>query len=267
MVNEKMIRASPLPHNATTANNDVNRLKCNRALPCDTCVKRGKDSICQYAANADRNEKREVKTKSVNERLKSVEDLISSLARNGTSSAFQTVNPPQEDTSMTDDAELIFASHPSVNTVKTTDNKLLGGDKATYLDSSHWTSLLEDIREIREQLSPSNFDEQSSTVHSVSAGAEWTPKEVVGDEIDLVFGQNEGLDFQEILQSMPSRQVCDMLVSQYFRPRDAILRKTFYENCAIGGLRADQRTLAILHPTKFQQEVRRIREIKTSTKT
>ena len=194
-------------------------------MPCDSCVRRGKDSICQYAPNADRNEKREIKTKSISDRLKSVEDLVSSLARNDATAGTQAAKAPAEDLSMTDDADFISVPHSSINTNKVLDNGLLGGDKATYLDSSHWSSLLEDIREIREQLSPSNVDEQSSTIQSASADTEWTAKEDNRAEVDLVFGRQEALNFQDLLQSVPSRQVCDSFVSQYFRPGDAILRK------------------------------------------
>lgn len=102
-------------------------------------------------------------------------------------------------------------------------NGLLGDNMANYLDSSHWSSLLEDIQEIREQLSPSSAPEHSLTLNSSTTSAEWTPQ--AQDGADIIFGQHEILDHNQILEALPSREVCDSLVSQYFRPRHAILRE------------------------------------------
>ncbi|KAJ9137748.1 Fungal transcriptional regulatory protein, N-terminal [Pleurostoma richardsiae] len=220
----------------------IRKLKCNRALPCDTCTKRGKDSLCQYAPNADRTDRRNTKGGTMSERLKSLEDLISSLAAKGVSadSAMASASTPEHST--TGQTQMLKDSDAgSVTHSASTDDPpqaLSGGSlnsvQASYVDSSHWSSILENIREIREQLSPSDVHEQVSAADSSTNGTDLTPGEEAHSNTDLVFGQTEALGLQDILGSLPPRHVCDSLVSHYFRAKHTIM--------------------PIVHPFKFQQE-------------
>ncbi|CAM1510895.1 Fc.00g084080.m01.CDS01 [Cosmosporella sp. VM-42] len=126
---------------------------------------------------------------------------------------------------------------------------LTPGSHASYVDSSHWSSILEDIREIREQISPSNIPGQVAMVESSTTGSDWTLAEEPQGDTDLVLESAEKLDLQQILGSLPSRQVCDGLVSNYFRSRFTIL----------------QSGTAILHPVKFQREYESFWEAPTET--
>jgi hypothetical protein len=70
---------------------------------------------------------------------------------------------------------------------------------------SNWISILEDIKEVREQLSQSDIytPEDNADVNEAP-------------QVDLVFGPVGVPDFQDILNSVPPRPICDKLLSEYF---------------------------------------------------
>jgi hypothetical protein len=161
----------------------IDRLKCNRESPCDACVRRNKQASCKYADNANR-DKPQSTTK---ERLENLENKVLHFMQ-------------KEDKS-----EHLSAQNVAVGA----DHGMLHskGGQLNYIDSSHWRSILNDIKEVREQLSIQD-----------------EPDIEVQPEVDLVFGPQPTSD---ILQSLPSRPVCDGLLSQYFNATYMILRKSF----------------------------------------
>ncbi|TVY29882.1 Equisetin cluster transcription factor [Lachnellula hyalina] len=99
------------------------------------------------------------------------------------------------------------------------------GGQTNYVDSSHWLSILHDIKEVREQLALSSTQEQEDDSFD-RIGPQ--------PEADLVFGLQQPLNIIEIIRSLPSRPVCDSLLSQYFNSQYMII--------------------PIVHPLKFQKE-------------
>ena len=90
------------------------------------------------------------------------------------------------------------------------------GGQTNYVDSSHWLSILHDIKEVREQLALSRTQEQEDDSFD-RIGPQ--------PEADLVFGLQQPLNIIEIIRSLPSRPVCDSLLSQYFNSQYMIIRK------------------------------------------
>lgn len=85
----------------------------------------------------------------------------------------------------------------------------------SYVDSSHWLSILQDIKELRKELSLTETpiqEEQSIGGFNAQPGA------------DLVFGPLQSLTISEILQSLPPKAVCDNLLSYYFNFPFYVLR-------------------------------------------
>lgn len=79
-----------------------------------------------------------------------------------------------------------------------------------HIEDSHWLSILDDIKEVREQLA------QSDIMTSPEDNADIND-EAQEEEIDLVLGATQPLPtLQEIVNSLPPRPMCDMLLSQYF---------------------------------------------------
>ncbi|EPE07925.1 zinc c6 transcription factor [Ophiostoma piceae UAMH 11346] len=109
------------------------RSKCNQELPCGSCIKRGLRFFCQFASHADRGEKRGMAAKSVSGLLKSLEDLVTKMATS-------------TDAPDTNDTAILTEAVPSVP--EPLSEGLLYNANSSYTDSSHWSSLLEEIKVI-----------------------------------------------------------------------------------------------------------------------
>jgi len=80
-----------------------------------------------------------------------------------------------------------------------------------HIENTHWLSILDDIKEVREQLA------QSDIMTSPEDNADINEEAQEEEEIDLVLGAMQPLPtFQEIIHSLPPRSICDTLLSQYF---------------------------------------------------
>ncbi|KAF0643976.1 hypothetical protein FPSE5266_02429 [Fusarium pseudograminearum] len=106
---------------------------------------------------------------------------------------------------------------------------------AGHLDSSHWSSILENIKAIREELPSESPQEKEQTSPSNSSGV--SPEQLGRMSPDLDFGSTKGTTDDSILAALPPRQVCDTLVSMFFRWHYTMM--------------------PILHPVKFQREYER----------
>jgi hypothetical protein len=115
-----------------------------------------------------------------------------------------------------------------------------------HIENTHWLSILDDIKEVREQLA------QSDIMTSPEDNADINEEAQEEEEIDLVLGATQPLPtFQEIINSLPPRPVCDTLLSQYFT--SPIVLRTFF---SFGSWRVALIVfLAIIHTIKFQNEV------------
>ncbi|KAB5580338.1 fungal-specific transcription factor domain-containing protein [Coniochaeta sp. 2T2.1] len=204
--------------------------RCNRGLPCDTCIRRSKS--CEYAANADRKPtgSHQTNKETVTDRLNRLENLVVTIAREGGLARGDAAAVP----SMLSGTQAPSSPADHLTAITRQDSSK---SETSYVDPSHWSSLLEDIRQIRDELSPSNGRDQSDDSHltptSVSEPC-FTAGEGVPTREDLIFGSFGALELRQILTNLPPRHMCDMLVSQYFRARHAIL--------------------PIVHPVKFQRE-------------
>ncbi|EXL42891.1 hypothetical protein FOCG_14459 [Fusarium oxysporum f. sp. radicis-lycopersici 26381] len=207
------------------------KLKCNRSLPCDSCIKRNKQTLCHYASNADRHDKRGEKNESVADRLKNLESLIATVAQksqkkdslsalslneNSLQKEYQTPSPRNAQPSQNFISEAFAHSDDNIA------SGLVG-----QVDSSHWSSILENIRAIRDELPAAS--PQTSTLSSVTLN-----NEASTSEADFDMGSPDGLSIEHILSALPPRQVCDTLISVFFLSHYTMM--------------------PILHPKKFQQE-------------
>lgn len=171
------------------------RLKCNRESPCDACTKRGERSACKYANNANRTIK--PKNSNVNERLQRVENLVSRLMEGGGPADFSTAN-----IDFTDKTRASHTARDSV--VHQIDAETPRRQQGGQLDTN-WLSILDDIKEVREELSQSDIYTPEDNNEANDA-----------PEVDLVFGPVGVADFQDILNSVPPRPICDKFLSEYF---------------------------------------------------
>ncbi|CVK97776.1 uncharacterized protein FPRN_10824 [Fusarium proliferatum] len=208
------------------------KLKCNRSLPCDSCIKRNKQTLCHYASNADRYDKRVEKAETVADRLKNLESLIATVAQrtqesNPTSSTYTNKGTIQKEHGLAGINSFQLSDHSRSEAVTNSGGDSVSSGLMGQVDSSHWSSILENIRAIRDELPAAS--PQASTLSSVTIN-----NDASTNEVDFDMGSPSGLSIEHILSALPPRQVCDTLVSVFFLSHYTMM--------------------PILHPTKFQQE-------------
>jgi len=212
------------------AHKHICRLKCNRGLPCDTCARRARSSLCTYAASANRNKPEPSKGRALKDRLGTLENLVSSFlsgdaviqpgllteseltTEDSASSAEQYNRPTNQSSTFSSSSGGEDALTPETPHIQET-----GNGQVNYIDPSHWLSILDDIKEVREHLLISNQPISRS-------GTGFDVDRVVSDA-SFLFSSDQNPSFDEILRSLPSQPICDMLLSWYFNSRFMVLGK------------------------------------------
>ncbi|KAK7979965.1 hypothetical protein PG989_012422 [Apiospora arundinis] len=216
------------------------KLKCNRNLPCDTCTKRGKSSICVYAPNASRNRPELNKSRDMKDRLNALERLVSSFlageapARTSPSAGSENNSTSSEGISIPVHTPLSERHGPPIASniglsrsskepslsPETPNLQETGDGQVNYIDPSHWLSILDDIKEVREHLSVP----KQPTGHSAMSldASHMTP-----DAISLSM-PTQTLSLNDALSALPTRSTCDRLISWYFNGRFMVLVKAWY---------------------------------------
>ncbi|KAG5659160.1 hypothetical protein KAF25_000362 [Fusarium avenaceum] len=211
------------------------KLKCNRALPCDSCVRRNKQAVCHYASNADRSEKRTDNGESVAERLKKLEGLIATVAQRTSPkepismlSISDNAGPTKYNTGRSSaSAEASASAASEVSKAQQGDG---GAGFASHVDSNHWYSILENIKAIRDELHVATPSSYTTAPNSLPPNTDLQANE----NLDFDLESAAGLNLDYIISALPPRQVCDNLVSLFFRSHYTMM--------------------PIMHPALFQQE-------------
>ncbi|RFU32246.1 hypothetical protein B7463_g4090, partial [Scytalidium lignicola] len=229
------------------------RLKCNRGSPCDTCLRRNKSSICQYAPNASRNKPGPSKSRNLKERLNNLENLVSSFLSSDTviqpwTHDSETITPTTQPVERSTKSPSIVNSPgrgEELLTPETPHLREAGDGQVNYIDPSHWLSILEDIQEVREHLSILDNPISQNEARFNNFG--------VQSDATFLFGSNPSVNLAEVLSSLPSQAICDMLLSRYFNSQFMILGKIAFRYILnkIANLELHE---AIIHPAKFQKE-------------
>ncbi|KAJ4245279.1 hypothetical protein NW762_014149 [Fusarium torreyae] len=152
---------------------------------------------------ARKHEKRTNKGENVAERLKTLENLIAAMAPK----AIQ--NDPMASLTISDRSSPAQGSGINTETASSASSahgsqSMESGESlnASHLDSNHWSSILENIRAIRDEWPTTSSQLQASTVSSLAAGAEPNSRE----NVDFDLGSSEPLNLQEILSILSPRQ-------------------------------------------------------------
>lgn len=156
------------------------------------------------------------------DQLRRLEDMIFNLAEQKTSRS----GPP--------------TSSVSSGAQSTTTDSQVGADahvdqnRPGFTESNHWLSIIEDIKDIRSQLSPGDLNSDSQLQDKPSSG----PADSGGSSAaspanvpDLGFGHTRVRSLEEILKSVPARHLCDFWVSFYFQARFTTLRGSCLKGC------------------------------------
>lgn len=206
-------------------------------MPCGSCLRRTKAAACLYASNANRGSPgiASAKTRDIKDRLEGLERLVSSLASRQT----EAKDSPTE--SRLQDVMTRTGGTPHLQESE--------DGEVNYIDPSHWQSILADIREVREHLSPSKSD----STHRLSLECSGQSEK---DDASHLFGPLPSITISHILSILPPQPICDMLLSWYFGSRFMVLGKIELHDWV--DRLTDSRYCqweGIIHPSKFQDEV------------
>ncbi|KAL9114284.1 MAG: hypothetical protein Q9227_001706 [Pyrenula ochraceoflavens] len=177
------------------------KLRCDRGVPCQTCVKRNDGSSCVYERRLGDNVARERQRRIEAEaRLVHLEQLVQRIATS------------EEDPSGSQASVLRgLHSEPSPDKGVPLPNLDLNGTTSpngVYSGSTHWSAMLEDIEELRYAIT---MDE--SSFDDAKAIAETT-------DIDILFGCASPVSLSDVFsQYLPARTDADRMVATYFRSK------------------------------------------------
>ncbi|KAE8148427.1 hypothetical protein BDV25DRAFT_131245 [Aspergillus avenaceus] len=210
------------------------KLKCNRAHPCENCVKRGDSTSCTYAqANARKKNIPQRASPSspddMQNRIDRLESLVLSLMTNGSQSAgpaaamaaisgnSSSIGSAQHTIDLDVDEETSGGPEESDTEQVTKSFGIMKVDnnKSYYISDAHWASVLNDIAEVRNYFSThkKQYEEQAEKLKTTRV-----PTDVPGST--LLFGAMKTTSRPEIMASLPSKYTTDMLVARYFNSYD-----------------------------------------------
>ncbi|EEQ34777.1 hypothetical protein McanCB56680_000134 [Microsporum canis] len=211
------------------------KLKCNRAMPCENCVKRDDASACSYAQSTSRrrhqnNQSAMSTPDDMQNRIDRLESLVLSLMTNGAQSAGPTAAVatvsgdgsidslgPQSAGANTIDIDLKDEESDTEQVTKSfgimkVDNQ---SQKSYYVSEAHWSTILNDISEVK-QFWASHKKQYEEQVLKVQAAKQ--TQDLKGSA--LIFGAMSLPTEAEIMASFPSRYTADMLLRRFFSTLD-----------------------------------------------
>ncbi|ORY11155.1 fungal-specific transcription factor domain-domain-containing protein [Clohesyomyces aquaticus] len=189
------------------------KLKCDRQHPCKACMDRGLSLSCSYAPNSTGTRQGSKATPNVHDRIDQLEKLVTSLMH-AQDNAHESPGGRAQDTDsftltptshvLPSDPDLASNSDMAVEIAGTPDKVKIANDETRYTNSGHWTSILDGIAELKDELDQIPTSAQPRDRRSELQGP------------DLLFGRHHHATREEILIDIPSRAEADKLVATYF---------------------------------------------------
>ncbi|PWY71078.1 hypothetical protein BO94DRAFT_263166 [Aspergillus sclerotioniger CBS 115572] len=206
------------------------KLKCNRANPCENCVKRGDATSCSYAqANVRKKNTPQQSASSspddMQNRIDRLESLVLSLMTNGSQAAGPAAAlaaisgnsssagsvPHTGDLDLEDESPNGPEESDTEQVTKSFGIMKVDNNKSWYFSEAHWATVMNDIAEVRNyfQTHKKQYEEQAEKLKATKL-----PTDVPGSA--LLFGATKPLTRAEIMSSFPSKYTTDMLIARYF---------------------------------------------------
>ncbi|KAJ5936235.1 hypothetical protein N7454_005533 [Penicillium verhagenii] len=209
------------------------KLKCNRSNPCENCVKRGDAHSCSYAQVSARKKNIQQQTAptspdDMQNRIDRLEGLVLSLMTNGAQSAGPTAAMAtisgdssagsaglSHELDLDEDLPEGAEESDTEQVTKSFGVMKMDNNKSYYISDAHWASVLNDITEVRNFFAThkKQFEEQAEKI-KVARPETGVP------ESTLLFGSMKPLTRPEIMASLPSKYMTDLLVARYFNSYD-----------------------------------------------
>ncbi|EEP76710.1 conserved hypothetical protein [Uncinocarpus reesii 1704] len=215
----------------------VTRLKCNRVVPCENCVKRGDAVSCTYAQPSARKRNQTSQQQpptpdDMQNRIDRLENLVLSLMTHESQSAGATPSkklPSRNATTYTQwntrSSPLKDAGHGNSREEESDTEQVTKSfgimkvdaqnQKSYYVSEAHWTSILTDIAEVKNfwATHKKQIEEQMERVQAANGDQDLSSSA-------LIFGAMKPPNRAEIMASFPSKYTTDILIARYFNTFD-----------------------------------------------
>lgn len=166
------------------------KLKCDRQMPCASCIRRNEATSCVYKGNLAGLQGEHGRRLLAEAKLEHLEQLVQELSQ----------------------SRQTFTNHDGM----ARDGKIMqrGRDEvpndSLYNGATHWSAMLEDIEELRTAL----MEDDDIDDADIDIGGDES------DDISILFGATKSLSFEQVLsQYLPQRHETDRLVAGYFRSK------------------------------------------------
>ncbi|KAL2009577.1 hypothetical protein VTN00DRAFT_5384 [Thermoascus crustaceus] len=209
------------------------KLKCNRAHPCENCIKRGDSASCTYAQPGARkrstlNQGTSNSPDDMQNRIDRLEGLVLSLMTNGAQSAGPAAaaaaisgtgsTTSGKNSNGTNGDENGADGQEESDTEQVTKSfgiMKVDNNKSYYISEAHWSAVLNDIAEVRNYFitHKKQYEEQAEKVKA-------SRKDIDFPGSALLFGATKPPSRAEIMSSFPSRYTTDILIARYFNSYD-----------------------------------------------
>lgn len=174
----------------------ISKLRCDRAQPCGSCIKRDEAAACSYQKPIIGNES--TRRVPAEDRLMHLEAMVKELMQSRASP--KSMTPPVQ-------------PHDPVHSTSHADED--DNDEIRYVGSTHWSAILDDIHELKAVLgrfSKIQDMEEQGTPDPLPSGAE------------RIFGTPEAYSIGAIVSKyLPSKVEIDRFLSIYFQGETFIL--------------------------------------------
>ncbi|KAI5459045.1 fungal-specific transcription factor domain-containing protein [Mariannaea sp. PMI_226] len=198
------------------------KLRCDRQSPCGSCVRRGKSAECMYHySEQERKDAIDYRPHSrrhqVRQRIIRLENIITEMRdRDVVQSSPESSGNVTSSVDAHNSSVSLILPH-SHHDADSTGNLSLTDTHSVYVGSSHWGTILEDIRCLKDELSDVYSEDTSSQSSTPLDGRLKYGSPV--SKVSLLNGANY-LPKEQILDMMPPRKVVDRHVSQFFNAFD-----------------------------------------------
>ncbi|PMD40601.1 hypothetical protein L207DRAFT_528925 [Hyaloscypha variabilis F] len=199
------------------------KLKCDRQLPCENCVKRNAASTCTYVHGQRERSSQVSKSnsapKDVQSQVRHLEELVISLmdktAKNAALAA--KTQPPitPDELSVSTSSNATSPSQSSDPVIaNTADTEEFFGrisiedNQLSYVGQSHWAAILDNISLLKDHLGATEAPQKEKD----------KPQSITGP--DLLVGAVRSATRAEIMAALPPRSVTDALVAEFFSVPD-----------------------------------------------
>jgi hypothetical protein len=191
----------------------VRKLKCNRQSPCGSCMQRNESSTCHYDSRGHKDGRARGRQKvglatTVGEKLEHLEAQIRHLMKPENIPSSQQTHIPLQVAPNTSSMDRSW----SPDSFRAEENDLV------YVGQTHWTTMLDDIKELKALLRPDKV--ALATTEPFQAHPKDYDVEMPSREYDILFGTSERMTLENILSEyLPLRSEIDLCILKYFRAK------------------------------------------------